>query len=462
MKRTLALHNLKVKSTKSKLLFKFPHTIFIVLFITILNISASAQGNLPFDPRTCILNCTANDVEVTAAQLYADAAGTTPLASTCTPGTNVTAYLGITFRNNSNANRGVIALAADVYINGTFSSELKYCPSLALLGNQTKVFVIPTAITWVCGESIELKNILGGWDTGNAPYTCPTKCKDIIASKCGSSLNITVTTPPTALFTFACTANAAADRSITFTNSSTGGPANSLTYVWNFGDGSPTLTTSSPTHIFTGDGPFNVTLTITNNVGTDMEIKAVIPKDCKGLPVRLISFTGKVIATGNKLKWETTSEVNFSHFEIEKSIDASKYSKIGLVLGNHSEVYNFVDTIANQVGKPIAYYRLKMIDLDGSFEYSKALALHNNDVNTAIGLLFPNPSYASSRVEILVIIASTWSVNIFDQQGKLTHVQIMYLPKGHNVIEISQLTKGINFVQFSNGQETQIRKVFRN
>ena len=96
------------------------------------------------------------------------------------------------------------------------------------------------------------------------------------------------------------------------------------------------------------------------------------------LPVELTSFAAKV--SGNKvlLNWETATEVNNYGFEVERaSLSASPlrvWEKIGFVNGNgnsnSSKSYYFIDANVTQ-GK--YSYRLKQIDNDGQFEYSKVI-----------------------------------------------------------------------------------------
>jgi PKD repeat protein len=449
------LKNFKIKTNLNCL------TLMTLLISCIHGFEITAQGPLPFDPRDCGLNCTANDVNITGAQLYTDLAGTTPLTGTCNIGSNVNAYIGITFVNNSNSDRGVIALAADVFYNGTFAFELKYCPSLILSGNQTKVFIIPIAISWVCGQSIELRDILGGWATGGALTTCPTICSGINSSKCSDTIpNITVLTPPTALFTFTC-APAPSIRTVVFTNNSTGGSTTALTYVWNFGDGSPTVTTASPTHTYTSNGPFNVTLTTTNSVGSDTEILATTPGNCQVQPITLASFEAFNLKNNNELKWKTSNEVQFSHFEVEKSTNAQSFKLIGKVngIGNSKEErsYSFLDN--NVFG--LNYYRLKIVDLDGESDFSKVIAIQNAEKVNTIGQLYPNPSINDAKINLNAKESGSWTVKTFDSQGKLLGIQTQYLQKGINLIEVKQLIHGMNYIQFSDGIITEIRKIIK-
>ncbi|ARS36602.1 hypothetical protein [Pontibacter actiniarum] len=112
------------------------------------------------------------------------------------------------------------------------------------------------------------------------------------------------------------------------------------------------------------------------------------------LPVELISFSGVASANGVALQWSTASEENNSHFEVERSADGKQFEQIGSVQGHGTssvmQRYRHLDS------RPLPgqnYYRLKQVDYDGQFEYSKVIA-----VATAEGLakqlqimLSPNP-----------------------------------------------------------------------
>ncbi|MBK0382849.1 T9SS type A sorting domain-containing protein [Pedobacter sp. SD-b] len=93
------------------------------------------------------------------------------------------------------------------------------------------------------------------------------------------------------------------------------------------------------------------------------------------LPLTLESFGAKVRDHFNQLSWQTASEVNSSHFVVEKSIDGKQFNEIGSVdavntSGTHN--YQFVD---KDLSHYTVYYRLKMVDLDGTFKYSSVVAV---------------------------------------------------------------------------------------
>ena len=91
------------------------------------------------------------------------------------------------------------------------------------------------------------------------------------------------------------------------------------------------------------------------------------------LPVDLINFGGKQIVEQINLTWKTANEKEFSHFEVQKSADAKEFGSLGNVTGNKSSIYNFVDT--NPV-EGLNYYRLKMVDLDGTSKLSKVISVN--------------------------------------------------------------------------------------
>jgi len=107
------------------------------------------------------------------------------------------------------------------------------------------------------------------------------------------------------------------------------------------------------------------------------------------MPVTLISFNGKSEEGKAKLTWKTTSETNNKGFEIERSADARVFETIGFVDGNGDSkevnTYHFTDLQPLSNG----YYRLKQLDHDGKFEYSKIIMLKSDGAAFSI---YPNPA----------------------------------------------------------------------
>jgi hypothetical protein len=90
------------------------------------------------------------------------------------------------------------------------------------------------------------------------------------------------------------------------------------------------------------------------------------------------------------LNWNTTTELNTSHFIIQRSTDGSSFTDIGTVkaIGSGANSYTFAD---NKPNNGINYYRLQSVDKDGSFAYSKVVSVQLT-VNSNQFSVFPNPS----------------------------------------------------------------------
>lgn len=135
------------------------------------------------------------------------------------------------------------------------------------------------------------------------------------------------------------------------------------------------------------------------------------------LPVTLIDFGISQMADNNvNLTWGTLSELNSDFFQIERSSDGLNFFEIGMVkaAGNSSDrrEYQFVDS---EVSGDEAFYRLKIIDLDGSFEYSQIKYLQLSGEKP---LIYPNPT----SDYLLVPLASKISggeLFIYDQTGRM-------------------------------------------
>lgn len=115
------------------------------------------------------------------------------------------------------------------------------------------------------------------------------------------------------------------------------------------------------------------------------------------LPLKLLSFTGRLNNGKTELNWKTANEINTKHFEIERSSDGSHFAKIAIekALGRGSNNYNTID------GKPLTgnnYYRLKMVDNDGKFEYSTVILITGSDNRAFEFVMYPNPTIDQVRI----------------------------------------------------------------
>ncbi|KAA0992051.1 PKD domain-containing protein [Dyadobacter aurulentus] len=129
------------------------------------------------------------------------------------------------------------------------------------------------------------------------------------------------------------------------------------------------------------------------------------------LPVTLTSFTGKGENSLATLNWATSAESNFSHFEVQYSSNAKTFRTIGRVAPESNSGQGYV--FSHEQQDPTGYYRLKMIDLDATYAYSKTIAVAVSGVDMVI---FSNPT--ADRIQIKGIRGGE-DVSVYDQHGKL-------------------------------------------
>jgi hypothetical protein len=180
------------------------------------------------------------------------------------------------------------------------------------------------------------------------------------------------------------------------------------------------------------------------------------------LPISLVNFSAKNMNNTNLLNWQTSQEINASHFEIERSVNNNSFIKIGVVNSVNKVVieknnYQYIDY---QPFIGLNYYRLKLVDLDGDYRYSKTIALNYDNTTGAVGQFYPNPSIGNySNIDINVKEKGEWQINQLDIMGKVLKTEKLILEKGINKVKISNLIKGINLISIENNGNITVRKL---
>ena len=181
------------------------------------------------------------------------------------------------------------------------------------------------------------------------------------------------------------------------------------------------------------------------------------------LPIKLLSLEAKLLAENNvQLNWITSSEITNDYFEVEKSIDNVEWNVIGKVKGNGTTTsvsnYEFIDYVSTPLNKrSTLYYRLKQVDFDGKFEYSKIATLETDNTNKGISfVVYPNPNEGKFKIESNV--ESNVSLEIHDILGKQL-LKTFQLSKGENIIDVSELSKGIYMIILNEGNNYHVEKL---
>ena len=189
------------------------------------------------------------------------------------------------------------------------------------------------------------------------------------------------------------------------------------------------------------------------------------------LPVEMLNFTAHKVETGVQLLWQTATEINNSHFEVEWSRDgfsfapngsSDSWKKIGTVQGagttNEAQEYGFLHTYpANGEN----YYRLRQVDLpagqagfDGKWEYTKTIQI-NYELSTddAPLAIYPNPA----NDFITIQNGKTGDVvEIFNVNGQL--VKAIQINSTIQTQSIRDLSSGLYFIKSGSSVEKLIIK----
>ncbi len=159
------------------------------------------------------------------------------------------------------------------------------------------------------------------------------------------------------------------------------------------------------------------------------------------LPVKLYSFNAIIKKNQVLLSWQTVQELNSHYFTIQKSYDNRQFSDIGKVYsaGNSSvsKNYNFTDENPSYFEKPI-YYRLVMVDKDGSKEYSPIENVILKSTATFIKSIYPNPLKSGGTLYIDFVSKEneTVSIRLIDHNGKMIKSIQNPVLKGSNILNI--------------------------
>jgi hypothetical protein len=188
----------------------------------------------------------------------------------------------------------------------------------------------------------------------------------------------------------------------------------------------------------------------------DIRLTAPIP-----LSVDLINFSAEKNGTvSTSVVWEVMNELNFSHYELERSVDGLNFSKIYSIDANCVSE-NTCDYLYKDISHvKTIYYRLKMIDIDGEFNYSQIISLDENGSNSI------NYTLVSSFVNdnlLNVIINSKKKTNasfiLYNTAGNIVLTENnIGITTGYNEnrINISKLSSGVYILKIHLENDSKI------
>ncbi len=143
------------------------------------------------------------------------------------------------------------------------------------------------------------------------------------------------------------------------------------------------------------------------------------------MPVELASFSASLLKDNSvQLKWTTASSLNSYGFEVLKSFSqldgaANNWEEIGFVenQGNSNTLagYSFTDKTGHK--STTVKYRLKIIDLDGTYSFSDVIEVETKPLNFQLLQNYPNPFNPSTMIKWYSPVSSHQTLKVFDVLG---------------------------------------------
>lgn len=157
----------------------------------------------------------------------------------------------------------------------------------------------------------------------------------------------------------------------------------------------------------------------------------------KVVPIELAEFTGRQTNQSVVLEWITQSEVENSHFIIEYADESLEFVQIGQVNGSGTTTttqhYRFVHE--NPTFGANQYYRLKQVDFDGKFSYTKIVSVYMEGNIEQISV-FPTPATTDVTVLVNIKNSDSYTLTITDLNGKVIHNDVFNLFAGEQSLQL--------------------------
>jgi hypothetical protein len=214
-----------------------------------------------------------------------------------------------------------------------------------------------------------------------------------------------------------------------------------------------------------------------SNYGTDHEAEFKVTSFSGGgggngggssaLPVELIEFAARGI-DGHQavLDWTTASEINNSHFMLERSYDGEHFEEVARVegTGTTQEVinYNFVDETISKVER-VVYYRLHQFDFDGQNEYSTVRVVEFDNLQEDAVHVYPNPARDAVYVRVDTRSEEEVTVELVNLSGQVLHTEVI-TSGDHSAstrLDLTEYQSGIYFVQVKSSTSNYFYKIVK-
>ena len=224
------------------------------------------------------------------------------------------------------------------------------------------------------------------------------------------------------------------------------------------------ITRLDTTIVLAGDSSYCFFVLATDSVGNmetlrQSEIKCTIVSGAV-LPISWLYFRGSNKGKNNFLEWATENEQNNKAFELQRSLTGVNFAGISSIASqgnsNTQQTYSYKDAGIDKLNSAVMYYRIKQIDLNGSFKYSNIVRLNYNIKEKINSIVYPNPTPGMITVTVGENSLIGTIAVVMDVNGRV--LQQIKIAAQSQSINLNNFSNGTYFIRLQNKEVLRIIK----
>jgi hypothetical protein len=202
--------------------------------------------------------------------------------------------------------------------------------------------------------------------------------------------------------------------------------------------------------------------TVANNNGSLAAAQITTAFD--PLPVSLTRFDARVRGSAVLLNWSTAMEKDNARFEVERSVNGSRFEQIGAVAGAGNSTgplqYSYSDETAARAGAQVLYYRLRQVDTNGTAAYSPVRVVTLSKTAAILEGLSPNPTVGNTTLDLATLPPGSYLLTILDLTGRTVLQQELNGEQQHT-LDLQPLPSGAYLVQLRGQSVLQTARLIK-
>lgn len=171
------------------------------------------------------------------------------------------------------------------------------------------------------------------------------------------------------------------------------------------------------------------------------------------LPLVLNSFSASADHCEANINWLSGSQEGIQLFALERSSDGNSFKQIAEIAVHTIGTYQYNDV---NEGSRYYYYRLRIINKDGSYLYSQVVSVFTDCGNANQFSVFPNPATETVNVKFTAVHAGVFQIALINVQGQVLSLQTVNGKQGENISQCSLkgLLPGVYYIRLLDEQTT--------